>query len=311
MLCFMRHVSRRTPAAITFVSRWTVPSSNHIHDNNRVMATRSAQRFVAQCSRCDAVRASDPPRRRASDGDRSLCRRYGSAHRPLRSRQVRRPRPGNRGHGLVGQCEGPYARAVRQPSPGFSRARFTQEPCSFRTSSRARPRRIASACAVSCEHAWHALFIRHLLLVPEREQLNRFAPDYDPELRFADPERHGVRSDTVIACDLVRGITLIGGTSYAGEIKKSTFSYLNTIALPAKGVPPMHGSVNLGEAGRVARLFRPLGHGQDDAFVLSTPHYRAKAWSSTRNSRETKEPVMAAFPPSAGLKSHAQHRFDP
>ncbi len=126
---------------------------------------------------------------------------------------------------------------------------------------------------VFCEYAWHALFIRHLLLVPEREQLNRFAPQLtiiDLPSFVADPERHGVRSETVIACDFVRGVILIGGTSYAGEIKKSVFSYLN-YTLPPKAVLPMHCSVNQGEAGDSAIFFGLSGTGKT---TLSTDPHR-------------------------------------
>ncbi len=104
---------------------------------------------------------------------------------------------------------------------------------------------------VFCQYAWHALFIQHLLIRPEASALARFTPRLTiivlPGFK-ADPARHGVRSETVIACDFERGLVLIGGTSYAGEIKKSVFSYLN-YALPAKGVMPMHCSVNDGDGG--------------------------------------------------------------
>ncbi|MDX2263942.1 MAG: phosphoenolpyruvate carboxykinase [Hyphomicrobiales bacterium] len=104
---------------------------------------------------------------------------------------------------------------------------------------------------VICEYAWHALFIRHLLIKPAAEMLAAFRPGLTiidlPGFK-ADPARHGCRSETVIACDLTRGLVLIGGTSYAGEIKKSVFSYLN-YTLPAKGVMPMHCSINDGEHG--------------------------------------------------------------
>jgi phosphoenolpyruvate carboxykinase (ATP) len=138
---------------------------------------------------------------------------------------------------------------------------------------------------VFCEYAWHALFIRHLLLVPDSATLNRFAPQHTiidlPSFR-ADPERHGVRSETVIACDFTRGLVLIGGTSYAGEIKKSVFSYLN-YTLPAKGVLPMHCSVNAGKAGDSAVFFGLSGTGKT---TLSTDPNRVligddeHGWSS-------------------------------
>jgi phosphoenolpyruvate carboxykinase (ATP) len=117
---------------------------------------------------------------------------------------------------------------------------------------------------VICEFAWHALFIRHLLRRPEPEDLERFAPQFTvvslPSFRAA-PEYHGTRTETVIACDFTRRIVLIGGTSYAGEIKKSVFSFLNYI-LPPKGVMPMHCSANVGKAGDAAVFFGLSGTGK-------------------------------------------------
>ncbi len=114
------------------------------------------------------------------------------------------------------------------------------------------------------EYAWHALFIRHLLIVPDNASLNRFAPKLTvinlPSFK-ADPARHGVRSETVIACDFARGLILIAGTSYAGETKKSVFSYLN-YTLPAAGVLPMHCSVNQGHGGDSAVFFGLSGTGK-------------------------------------------------
>jgi phosphoenolpyruvate carboxykinase (ATP) len=114
------------------------------------------------------------------------------------------------------------------------------------------------------EYAWHALFIRHLLIRPERHELEQFVPKLTiidlPNFR-ADPERHGCRSETVIACDLERGEVLIGGTSYAGEMKKSVFTALNYL-LPAKGVMPMHCSANEGDDGDTAVFFGLSGTGK-------------------------------------------------
>ena len=117
---------------------------------------------------------------------------------------------------------------------------------------------------VFAEYAWHALFIRHMLRRPEEAELAGFAPGFTivnlPSFK-ADPKRHGVRSETVIACDLTRKIVLIGNTSYAGETKKSVFSYLNYV-LPAKGVMPMHCSANVGKAGDAAVFFGLSGTGK-------------------------------------------------
>ncbi len=96
------------------------------------------------------------------------------------------------------------------------------------------------------ELTWHNLFIRHLLIRPERSALDHFTPDFTiinmPSF-FADPARHGCLSETVIAIDFDRRLVLIGGTEYAGENKKSVFTILNYL-LPEKGVMPMHCSAN-------------------------------------------------------------------
>src|SRR5262249_3435748 len=90
------------------------------------------------------------------------------------------------------------------------------------------------------ELAWPSLFIRQLLIRPERSELASFVPELTivdlPSFK-ADPKRHGVRTDTVIAIDFTRKIILIGNSSYAGEMKKSVFTTLN-FYLPAQGVMP-------------------------------------------------------------------------
>src|SRR3954463_1284040 len=114
------------------------------------------------------------------------------------------------------------------------------------------------------ELAWHSLFIRQLLIRPERSELANFVPDLTivdlPSFK-ADPERHGVRSETVIAIDFSRKIVLIGNSSYAGEMKKSVFTTLN-FYLPAQGVMPMHCSANVGKDGDVALFFGLSGTGK-------------------------------------------------
>ncbi len=117
---------------------------------------------------------------------------------------------------------------------------------------------------VICEYAWHALFIRHLLIRPPAEELASFVPKLTiidlPGFK-ADPKRHGVRSETVIACDLMQGLVLIGGTQYAGEMKKSVFTALNYM-LPEKGVMPMHCSANIDKQGLSAVFFGLSGTGK-------------------------------------------------
>jgi phosphoenolpyruvate carboxykinase (ATP) len=114
------------------------------------------------------------------------------------------------------------------------------------------------------ELAWHNLFIRTLLVRPEVDELAGFTPEYTiidlPSFR-ADPERHGCRSETVIAVNLEKKIVLIGGTAYAGEMKKSVFGLLNFI-LPPQGIMPMHCSANIGPKGDTAIFFGLSGTGK-------------------------------------------------
>ena len=117
---------------------------------------------------------------------------------------------------------------------------------------------------VITEFAWHSLFIRTLLVRPEAAELASFAPEYTiidlPGFR-ADPARHGCRSETVIAVNFTEKLILIGGTAYAGEMKKSVFGILNYL-LPVKGIMPMHCSANIGADGKTAVFFGLSGTGK-------------------------------------------------
>ena len=114
------------------------------------------------------------------------------------------------------------------------------------------------------EFAWHNLFIRTLLVRPTDADLPGFVPEYTiidlPSFR-ADPARHGCRSETVIAVNFSEKLILIGGTAYAGEMKKSVFGILNYL-LPPKGVMPMHCSANIGPKGDTAVFFGLSGTGK-------------------------------------------------
>ncbi|MBD8906634.1 phosphoenolpyruvate carboxykinase [Methylorubrum zatmanii] len=119
---------------------------------------------------------------------------------------------------------------------------------------------------VYTELAWHSLFIRNLLIRPERDALASYVPELtiiDLPSFQADPARHGCRSKTVIAIDFAQKIVLIGGSAYAGEMKKSVFTYLNYV-LPGAGVMPMHCSANaaLDETGDSALFFGLSGTGK-------------------------------------------------
>ncbi|MCY7339160.1 MAG: phosphoenolpyruvate carboxykinase (ATP), partial [Sphingomonas bacterium] len=114
------------------------------------------------------------------------------------------------------------------------------------------------------ELAWHNLFVRTMLVRPEAAELESFVPEYTiialPSFK-ADPARHGCRSETIIAVNLEKKIILIGGTAYAGEMKKSVFSLLNFL-LPPQGIMPMHCSANIGPNGDTAIFFGLSGTGK-------------------------------------------------
>ncbi|MBO9622843.1 MAG: phosphoenolpyruvate carboxykinase [Sphingomonas sp.] len=114
------------------------------------------------------------------------------------------------------------------------------------------------------EFAWHSLFIRTMLVRPTADELAGFVPEYTiidlPSFR-ADPARHGTRSETVIAVNYSEKLILIGGTAYAGEMKKSVFGLLNYL-LPVDGIMPMHCSANIGPNGDTAVFFGLSGTGK-------------------------------------------------
>ncbi len=113
------------------------------------------------------------------------------------------------------------------------------------------------------EYAWHNLFCRNLFIVDPADpsaHTPQFTVIDSPSFR-ADPARHGTKSDVVIALNFAEKIVLIGGTSYAGEIKKSIFSVLN-YTLPMQGVLSMHCSANVGRDGDVALFFGLSGTGK-------------------------------------------------
>ena len=117
---------------------------------------------------------------------------------------------------------------------------------------------------VITETAWHSLFARNMFIAPSENELRDFKPDFTilqlPSF-YADPERDGTRSETFILVNLEARMVLIGGTSYAGEIKKSVFSVLNYL-LPDKNILPMHCSVNVGKENDAAVFFGLSGTGK-------------------------------------------------
>ena len=131
---------------------------------------------------------------------------------------------------------------------------------------------------VISESPWHDLFARNMFLPPSVEERSGPASGFsgpasgvfDPASGFtvyhapsfpADPERHGTRSGVFVAISFADRSVLVGGTAYAGEIKKSIFSVLNFL-LPDRGVLPMHCSANIGQSGDTALFFGLSGTGK-------------------------------------------------
>ncbi len=117
---------------------------------------------------------------------------------------------------------------------------------------------------VVTELAWHNLFSRNLFIPAEGHALRGFEPEFAVVNAcnfLALPERDGTRSETFIIIDFSRRLALIGGTTYAGEIKKSVFTIMNYL-LPLRGVMPMHCSANVGASGDVAIFFGLSGTGK-------------------------------------------------
>ncbi|MDH3495715.1 MAG: phosphoenolpyruvate carboxykinase [Gemmatimonadota bacterium] len=114
------------------------------------------------------------------------------------------------------------------------------------------------------ESAWHGLFVYNMFLRPGAGELDGFAPNFSvlhaPELQ-ADPTRHGTRSGAFIVLNLAERTVLIGGTRYAGEMKKSIFTLLNYV-YPRRGILSMHCAANVGREGDVAIFFGLSGTGK-------------------------------------------------
>jgi len=114
------------------------------------------------------------------------------------------------------------------------------------------------------DHAWQNLFVRQLFIRPSTAELESHEPeftvmcinDFD-----AIPEVDGTKSNVFILIDLTRKIVLIGGTSYAGEMKKSMFTIMNYL-LPSRDVFPMHCSANIGKNGNTSLFFGLSGTGK-------------------------------------------------
>jgi phosphoenolpyruvate carboxykinase (ATP) len=112
--------------------------------------------------------------------------------------------------------------------------------------------------------AWHTLFVRNMFREPTASERAEFEPGFTilhaPAFE-ADPQRHGTRTGTFVVLNFAERVVIIGGTRYAGEMKKSIFTVMNYL-LPAQGVLPMHCSANVGRSGDVALFFGLSGTGK-------------------------------------------------
>jgi len=117
---------------------------------------------------------------------------------------------------------------------------------------------------VVTENAWHNLFARNMFIQPAVGDLDDFEPEFTvlqaPSLT-ADPEADGTTSSTFIVINFAKRLILVGGSAYAGEIKKSIFSIMNFL-MPARGILPMHCSANIGPDGDAAIFFGLSGTGK-------------------------------------------------
>jgi phosphoenolpyruvate carboxykinase (ATP) len=114
------------------------------------------------------------------------------------------------------------------------------------------------------EYAWHNLFCQDLFIQPTASEIAEHNAQFTiidiPSVK-ADPASDGTKSETFIVLNLEKGIILIGGTEYAGEMKKSIFTTLNYL-LPLRGVMPMHCSANIGPDRDTALFFGLSGTGK-------------------------------------------------
>jgi phosphoenolpyruvate carboxykinase (ATP) len=130
------------------------------------------------------------------------------------------------------------------------------------------------ATRIITEYAWHNLFARQLFVRPDWTKTGQHEPCFtviDVPKFHAFPDLDGTRSEAFVIMHLAKGLVIIGGTSYAGEMKKSAFTFLNFL-LPLQQVLPMHCSANLGAAGDPALFFGLSGTGKTT--LSADPHRR-------------------------------------
>jgi phosphoenolpyruvate carboxykinase (ATP) len=114
------------------------------------------------------------------------------------------------------------------------------------------------------EDAWQSLFARNMFIPATKEELKDFVPEFtviqSPSFH-AIPKQDGTNSEVFVIINFAKKLVLIGGTQYAGEVKKSIFSAMNYL-LPFRNVLPMHCSANYGPNGDSAIFFGLSGTGK-------------------------------------------------
>ena len=111
---------------------------------------------------------------------------------------------------------------------------------------------------ILAKKAWQAHFVNNMFIRPEVEELKGFNPDFTiinaSSVFNEDFKEHGMNSETFIVFNIEKKVAIIGGTEYAGEMKKGIFSVLHYM-LPLKGILSMHCSANVDEDGKNAAIF--------------------------------------------------------
>ena len=157
---------------------------------------------------------------------------------------------------------------------------------------------------------YHALFAKTMFIAPTEEELIEHDVEalvlHAPEVE-ADPVTDGTRTGTFVVLHPSRSEVVIGGTFYAGEIKKSIFTVMND-RLPLEGVFPMHCSANVGDGRRRGHLLRPLGYRQDDALGRpgAAPDRRRRARLGRKRSLQHRGRVLRKGDPPLG-RGRARH----
>ena len=117
---------------------------------------------------------------------------------------------------------------------------------------------------VVTELAWHHHFCTNMFLRPTEKELENFTPDLtivNSRAKFEQWQEEGLRSETCVALDVNRGLQVVTGTEYSGEMKKGAFSMMNYL-LPLEGIMSMHCSATVGPAGDTAIFFGLSGTGK-------------------------------------------------